>query len=388
MFIFSSIISKLKEELTEQQKILENCYLKWTMKFNLNEQSSCNINNEDMEIENESFNDDDLEMMELSMQNSNETFSKNTHRKQSSDTTKRLEKNVWENNKNTKFQQNIRSSNNKDNEIPLKTKDSIVETNQTLITQADNRNKTVDKSKKNLLSVLSDLKDINFVKVPKTNSTVNKKNIRTISKRESLSQNITGTLKQPLNSKQNESTKKEIIDDNSDICSTCSTVSLYSPQHKHILLSNVDKQTNKLVNINEDENSDDSESLLLEPTTSVNEICGKSDSEETVINQNCSSNRNGNFNIQHIETKSNRNSQITSKVPVALSNNKDSILQKQLNSVPCTNKSSNKKYQVTQTCNTYEDIDSNKRLVNQVGKNIVDKKLGLICRVVIDKYKQ
>ncbi|KAK1118872.1 hypothetical protein K0M31_014643 [Melipona bicolor] len=382
MFIFSSIISKLKEELTEQQKILENCYLKWTMKFNLNEQSNCNINNEDMEIENESFNDDVLEMMELSMQNSNETFSENTHRKQSSDTTKRLEKNVWENNKNTKFQQNIRNNNNRNNEIPLKTKDSIVETNQTLITQTDNKNKTVDKSKKNVLSVLSDLKDINIVKVPKTYSTVNKKNI---SKRESLSQNITDTLKQPFNSKQNESTKKEIIDD-SDICSTCSTVAFYSPQHKHILLSNVDKQTNKLVNINEDENSDDSESLLLEPTMSVNEICGKS--EETVINKNCSSNRNGNFNIQHIETKSNRNSQIVSKVPVALSNNKDPILQKQLNSVPCTNKSSNKKYQVTHTCNTYKDIDSNKRLINQVGKNIVDKKLGLICQVVVDKYKQ
>ncbi|KAK9309956.1 hypothetical protein QLX08_000581 [Tetragonisca angustula] len=381
VFIFSSIISKLKEELAEQQKILENSYLKWAMKSNSNEQSSCSINNEDVEIENEtSFNDDDMEMMEVSLQKNNEIFSENTHRKQSSDTTKKLKKNVWESNKNTKFWQNIRSNNNRDNEISLKTKDSIVETNQTLITQVDNRNSL--QSKRNVLSVLSDLEDINVVKVPKTNSTVNRKNTRSISKGESLSQNVTKTLKQPVNSKQNESTKKEITDDNSDICSTCSTVALYSPQHKHILLSNVDKQTNKLININEDVNSDDSESFILEPAISNNE---KSDSQEIVI---IPSNENNNFNIQHIEAKSNCNSQIVSKVPVALSNNNDSVLQKQLNSVSYTNKSSNKKYQVSGIRSIYKDINSNKKLINQIGKNIVDKKLGLICQVVINKYKQ
>ena len=378
VFIFSSIISKLKEELTEQQKILENSYLKWAMESISNEQSGCNINSKDMEIESEiNFNNNVLEMMEVSLQNSNsnEIFSNNTHRKQSSDTTKRFKKNFWESNKNTESQQN-RSNKNRNNETPLEAKDSIVETSQTLTIQTDKRNNL--QSKEKVLS-LSNLKD-NVLKVPQTNSTLNKTNTSITSKKESLNQNVTDALEQPVNSKQNKSKKKEIIDNDSDICSTCSTVAVYRPEHKRILLSNVDKQT-----INRDVNSDDSESFIFERVISDDEIYSVSDSQDTVI---VSSNKKSNFNIQHKKSKSNRNFQIASKTHVALSNDKDLILQKQLNSVPNTNKSSKQKYQVKPTYSTYKDINSNKRPINQIGNNIVDKKLGLICQVVIDKIKQ
>ncbi|XP_043583509.1 uncharacterized protein LOC122568167 [Bombus pyrosoma] len=150
VFIFSSIMSKLKEELSQLQEGLKDSYIEWIRTID------CCNHNVSNEQDKSAINSNDLEIIEseTSSQSSscNEIFSTNAYKKQSSNINKSSEKNIWERNKNTILQQNIRYG--KNNEISSNT--------------TGNNNDTLQ-SGRNPSSMFNKLKDTNTTKIHRSN---------------------------------------------------------------------------------------------------------------------------------------------------------------------------------------------------------------------------
>lgn len=363
VFIFNSIMSKLKEELSQLQEELKDSYIEWIRIIN---SSNHTVSNEQDKLP---INSNDLETVEseISSQNSscNEIFSTNPYKKQSSNINKSSKKNIWERNKNTILQQNIRHG--KNNEISSYTMDTnIVNTKQTS-NETGNNNDTLQNGQKPS-STLNKLKDTNTTKVLRTYSTVGKSTSYTLNKNSSC-QNI-DTLKQLGDDErvlaQNGpiAKKRQLADYDSDISNKRSMVSLYSSRH---MCTQDIKQVDKMIHVNEDTYSEDSGSLIFEPIpfNNLEVLISGSDSDER---DTFRSNKTPNFNI-HLKAKSNHDSQIVSKKPVALLNTNNS----------------NGKYWAESTQDKIFDLNGNS--VNQIEPNM-DKKLRMICQVVLHKYIQ
>nr|XP_033199054.1 GATA zinc finger domain-containing protein 15-like isoform X2 [Bombus vancouverensis nearcticus] len=361
VFIFNSIMSKLKEELSQLQEELKDSYIEWIRIIN-----SCNrtVSNEQDKW---AINSNNLEIVgsETTSQSSsyNEIFSTNAYKKQSSNINKSSEKNIWERNNNTILQQNIRQD--KNNEISSNTMDTnIINTKQT--SNQTGNNNDILQSGQNPSSMFDKLKDINITKALTTYSTVGKKSTNYTLNKNSSCQNITDTLKQlddhervlvqngPITK------KRRLTDYDSDISNKHSIVSLYSSR-------NMCTQDIKHVDVSEDTYSEDSESLIFEPIPFNNSevLTPRPDSDER---DTFRSNKILNFNI-HLKAKSNHDSQIVSKKPVALLNTNNS----------------NGKYWIKST--QHKIFNSNGSSVNQIESNM-DKKLQMICQVVLHKYIQ
>ncbi|XP_033299828.1 putative uncharacterized protein DDB_G0267840 isoform X1 [Bombus bifarius] len=361
VFIFNSIMSKLKEELSQLQEELKDSYIEWIRIIN-----SCNrtVSNEQDKW---AINSNDLEIVgsETTSQSSsyNEIFSTNAYKKQSSNINKSSEKNIWERNNNTILQQNIRQD--KNNEISSNTMDTnIINTKQT--SNQTGNNNDILQSGQNPSSMFDKLKDINITKALTTYSTVGKKSTNYTLNKNSSCQNITDTLKQlddhervlvqngPITK------KRRLTDYDSDISNKHGIVSLYSSR-------NMCTQDIKHVDVSEDTYSEDSESLIFEPIPFNNSevLTPRPDSDER---DTFRSNKILNFNI-HLKAKSNHDSQIVSKKPVALLNTNNS----------------NGKYWIKST--QHKIFNSNGSSVNQIESNM-DKKLQMICQVVLHKYIQ
>lgn len=344
VFIFNSIMSKLKEELSQLQEELKDSYIEWIRIIN-----SCNrtISNEQDKW---AINSNDVEIVgsETTSQSSscNEIFSTNAYKKQSSNINKRAEKNIWERNNNTILQQNIRQD--KNNEISSNTMDTnIINTKQT--SNQTGNNNDILQSGQNPSSMFDKLKNTNTTV---TYSTVGKKSTNYTLNKNLSCQNITDTLKQ-LGDHERVSVqngpitrKRRLIDYDSDISNKHGIVSLYSSR-------NMCTQDIKQVDVNEDIYSEDSESLIFEPIPfNYSEVLTPRPD----------------FNI-HLKAKSNHDSQIVLKKPVALSNTNNS----------------NGKYWIKST--QHKIFNSNGSSVNQIESNM-DKKLQMICQVVLHKYIQ
>lgn len=344
VFIFNSIMSKLKEELSQLQEELKDSYIEWIRIINncnrtvSNEQDKWAINSNDVEIVGS----------ETTSQSSscNEIFSTNAYKKQSSNINKRAEKNIWERNNNTILQQNIRQD--KNNEISSNTMDTnIINTKQT--SNQTGNNNDILQSGQNPSSMFDKLKNTNTTV---TYSTVGKKSTNYTLNKNLSCQNITDTLKQ-LGDHERVSVqngpitrKRRLIDYDSDISNKHGIVSLYSSR-------NMCTQDIKQVDVNEDIYSEDSESLIFEPIPfNYSEVLTPRPD----------------FNI-HLKAKSNHDSQIVLKKPVALSNTNNS----------------NGKYWIKST--QHKIFNSNGSSVNQIESNM-DKKLQMICQVVLHKYIQ
>lgn len=344
VFIFNSIMSKLKEELSQLQEELKDSYIEWIRIINncnrtvSNEQDKWAINSNDVEIVGN----------ETTSQSSscNEIFSTNAYKKQSSNINKRAEKNIWERNNNTILQQNIRQD--KNNEISSNTMDTnIINTKQT--SNQTGNNNDILQSGQNPSSMFDKLKNTNTTV---TYSTVGKKSTNYTLNKNLSCQNITDTLKQ-LGDHERVSVqngpitrKRRLIDYDSDISNKHGIVSLYSSR-------NMCTQDIKQVDVNEDIYSEDSESLIFEPIPfNYSEVLTPRPD----------------FNI-HLKAKSNHDSQIVLKKPVALSNTNNS----------------NGKYWIKST--QHKIFNSNGSSVNQIESNM-DKKLQMICQVVLHKYIQ
>lgn len=361
VFIFNSIMSKLKEELSQLQEELKDSYIEWIRIIN-----SCNrtVSNEQDKW---AINSNDLEIVgsETTSQSSsyNEIFSTNAYKKQSSNINKSSEKNIWERNNNTILQQNIRQD--KNNEISSNTMDTnIINTKQT--SNQTGNNNDILQSGQNPSSMFDKLKDINITKALTTYSTVGKKSTNYTLNKNSSCQNITDTLKQlddhervlvqngPITK------KRRLTDYDSDISNKHGIVSLYSSR-------NMCTQDIKHVDVSEDTYSEDSESLIFEsiPFNNSEVLTPRPDSDER---DTFRSNKILNFNI-HLKAKSNHDSQIVSKKPVALLNTNNS----------------NGKYWIKST--QHKIFNSNGSSVNQIESNM-DKKLQMICQVVLHKYIQ
>lgn len=344
VFIFNSIMSKLKEELSQLQEELKDSYIEWIRIIN-----SCNrtISNEQDKW---AINSNDVEIVgsETTSQSSscNEIFSTNAYKKQSSNINKRAEKNIWERNNNTILQQNIRQD--KNNEISSNTMDTnIINTKQT--SNQTGNNNDILQSGQNPSSMFDKLKNTNTTV---TYSTVGKKSTNYTLNKNLSCQNITDTLKQ-LGDHERVSVqngpitrKRRLIDYDSDISNKHGIVSLYSSR-------NMCTQDIKQVDVNEDIYSEDSESLIFEPIP---------------FNYSKVLTPRPDFNI-HLKAKSNHDSQIVLKKPVALSNTNNS----------------NGKYWIKST--QHKIFNSNGSSVNQIESNM-DKKLQMICQVVLHKYIQ
>lgn len=344
VFIFNSIMSKLKEELSQLQEELKDSYIEWIRIINncnrtvSNEQDKWAINSNDVEIVGS----------ETTSQSSscNEIFSTNAYKKQSSNINKRAEKNIWERNNNTILQQNIRQD--KNNEISSNTMDTnIINTKQT--SNQTGNNNDILQSGQNPSSMFDKLKNTNTTV---TYSTVGKKSTNYTLNKNLSCQNITDTLKQ-LGDHERVSVqngpitrKRRLIDYDSDISNKHGIVSLYSSR-------NMCTQDIKQVDVNEDIYSEDSESLIFEPIP---------------FNYSKVLTPRPDFNI-HLKAKSNHDSQIVLKKPVALSNTNNS----------------NGKYWIKST--QHKIFNSNGSSVNQIESNM-DKKLQMICQVVLHKYIQ
>lgn len=344
VFIFNSIMSKLKEELSQLQEELKDSYIEWIRIIN-----SCNrtISNEQDKW---AINSNDVEIVgsETTSQSSscNEIFSTNAYKKQSSNINKRAEKNIWERNNNTILQQNIRQD--KNNEISSNTMDTnIINTKQT--SNQTGNNNDILQSGQNPSSMFDKLKNTNTTV---TYSTVGKKSTNYTLNKNLSCQNITDTLKQ-LGDHERVSVqngpitrKRRLTDYDSDISNKHGIVSLYSSR-------NMCTQDIKQVDVNEDIYSEDSESLIFEPIPfNYSEVLTPRPD----------------FNI-HLKAKSNHDSQIVLKKPVALSNTNNS----------------NGKYWIKST--QHKIFNSNGSSVNQIESNM-DKKLQMICQVVLHKYIQ
>ncbi|XP_033180058.1 putative uncharacterized protein DDB_G0267840 isoform X3 [Bombus impatiens] len=344
VFIFNSIMSKLKEELSQLQEELKDSYIEWIRIIN-----SCNriVSNEQDKW---AINSNDVEIVgsETTSQSSscNEIFSTNAYKKQSSNINKRAEKNIWERNNNTILQQNIRQD--KNNEISSNTMDTnIINTKQT--SNQTGNNNDILQSGQNPSSMFDKLKNTNTTV---TYSTVGKKSTNYTLNKNLSCQNITDTLKQ-LGDHERVSVqngpitrKRRLIDYDSDISNKHGIVSLYSSR-------NMCTQDIKQVDVNEDIYSEDSESLIFEPIPfNYSEVLTPRPD----------------FNI-HLKAKSNHDSQIVLKKPVALSNTNNS----------------NGKYWIKST--QHKIFNSNGSSVNQIESNM-DKKLQMICQVVLHKYIQ
>lgn len=361
VFIFNSIMSKLKEELSQLQEELKDSYIEWIRIIN-----SCNrtVSNEQDKW---AISSNDLEIVgsETTSQNSsyNEIFSTNAYKKQSSNINKSLEKNIWERNNNTILQQNIRQD--KNNEISSNTMDTnIINTKQT--SNQTGNNNDILQSGQNPSSMFNKLKDTNITKALRTYSTVGKKSTNYTLNKNSSCQNITDTLKQlgdhervlvqngPI------TRKRRLTDYDSDISNKHGIVSLYSSR-------NMCTQDIKQVDVNEDTYSEDSESLIFEPIPFNNSevLTPRPDSDER---DTFRSNKILDFNI-HLKAESNHDSQIVLKKPVALLNTNNS----------------NGKYWIKST--QHKIFNSNGSSVNQIESNM-DKKLQMICQVVLHKYIQ
>lgn len=344
VFIFNSIMSKLKEELSQLQEELKDSYIEWIRIINncnrtvSNEQDKWAINSNDVEIVGS----------ETTSQSSscNEIFSTNAYKKQSSNINKRAEKNIWERNNNTILQQNIRQD--KNNEISSNTMDTnIINTKQT--SNQTGNNNDILQSGQNPSSMFDKLKNTNTTV---TYSTVGKKSTNYTLNKNLSCQNITDTLKQ-LGDHERVSVqngpitrKRRLTDYDSDISNKHGIVSLYSSR-------NMCTQDIKQVDVNEDIYSEDSESLIFEPIPfNYSEVLTPRPD----------------FNI-HLKAKSNHDSQIVLKKPVALSNTNNS----------------NGKYWIKST--QHKIFNSNGSSVNQIESNM-DKKLQMICQVVLHKYIQ
>lgn len=344
VFIFNSIMSKLKEELSQLQEELKDSYIEWIRIIN-----SCNrtVSNEQDKW---AINSNDVEIVgsETTSQSSscNEIFSTNAYKKQSSNINKRAEKNIWERNNNTILQQNIRQD--KNNEISSNTMDTnIINTKQT--SNQTGNNNDILQSGQNPSSMFDKLKNTNTTV---TYSTVGKKSTNYTLNKNLSCQNITDTLKQ-LGDHERVSVqngpitrKRRLIDYDSDISNKHGIVSLYSSR-------NMCTQDIKQVDVNEDIYSEDSESLIFEPIP---------------FNYSKVLTPRPDFNI-HLKAKSNHDSQIVLKKPVALSNTNNS----------------NGKYWIKST--QHKIFNSNGSSVNQIESNM-DKKLQMICQVVLHKYIQ
>lgn len=361
VFIFNSIMSKLKEELSQLQEELKDSYIEWIRIIN-----SCNrtVSNEQDKWD---INSNDLEVVEseTSSQSSscNEIFSTDAYKKQSSNINKSSEKNIWERNNNTILQQNIRQG--KNNEISSTTMDTnIINTKQT--SNQTGNNNDILQSGQNPSSMFNKLKDTNTTKALRTYSTVEKKSTNYTLNKNSSRQNITDTLKQlgdherVLAQNGPITKKRRLTDYDSDISNKHDMVSLYSLRHMRT-------QDIKQVDVNEDTYSEDSESLIFEPILFNNSevLTPRSDSDER---DTFRSNKIPNFNI-HLKAKSNHDSQIAWKKPVALLNTNNS----------------NGKYRVKSTQDKIFNLNGSS--VNQIKPNM-DKKLQMICQVVLHKYIQ
>lgn len=359
VFIFNSIMSKLKEELSQLQEELKDSYIEWIRIIN---SCNCTVSNEQDKW---AINSNDLEIVEseTSSQSSSckEIFSTNAYKKQSSNINKSSEKNIWERNNNTILQQNIRQD--KNNAISSNTMDiNIINTKQT--SNQTGNNNDILQSGQNPSSMFNKLKDINTTKALRTYSTVGKKSTNYTLNKNSSCQNITDTLKQlgdherVLAQNGPITKKRRLTDYDSDISNKHGIVSLYSSRQMRT-------QDIIQVNVNEDTYSEDSESLIFEPIPFNNSkvLTPRPDSDER---NTCRSNKIPNFNI-HLKAKSNHDSQIVSKKPVLNTNN------------------SNGKYWVKSTQDKI--FNSNGSSVNQIEPNM-DKKLQMICQVVLHKYIQ
>ncbi|XP_050496308.1 metacaspase-2-like isoform X2 [Bombus huntii] len=361
VFIFNSIMSKLKEELSQLQEELKDSYIEWIRIIN-----SCNrtVSNEQDKW---AISSNDLEIVgsETTSQSSsyNEIFSTNAYKKQSSNINKSSEKNIWERNNNTILQQNIRQD--KNNEISSNTMDTnIINTKQT--SNQTGNNNDILQSGQNPSSMFNKLKDTNITKALRTYSTVEKKSTNYTLNKNSSCQNITDTLKQlgdhervlvqngPI------TRKRRLTDYDSDISNKHGIVSLYSSR-------NMCTQDIKQVDVSEDTYSEDSESLIFEPIPFNNSevLTPRPDSDER---DTFRSNKILNFNIR-LKAESNHDSQIVLKKPVALLNTNNS----------------NGKYWIKST--QHKIFNSNGSSVNQIESNM-DKKLQMICQVVLHKYIQ
>lgn len=328
VLIFSSIMSKLKEELSQLQEGLKDSYIEWIRTID-----SCNCTVSDEQDKSAiSSNDPEIVESETSSQSSscNEIFSTNAYKKQSSNINKSSEKNIWERNKNTILQQNIRHG--KNNEISSNT--------------TGNNNDTLQ-SGRNPSSTFNKLKDTNTTKVRRTYSTVGKKSTNYTLNKNSSCQNIIDTLKQLGDDEQvfaqNEpiTKKRQLTDYNSD---KRSIVSLYSSRHMH---TQDIKQVDKMIYVSEDTYSDDSGSLIFEPIPFNN---------SEVLTPRPNSDGRDTF-------RSNK------KKPVALLNTNNS----------------NGKYWVKSTQDKIFNLNGSS--ANQIEPNM-DKKLQMICQVVLHKYIQ
>lgn len=361
VFIFNSIMSKLKEELSQLQEELKDSYIEWIRITNScnrtvsNEQDKWAINNNDLEI---------VESETSSQSSScNEIFSTYAYKKQSSNINKSSEKNIWERNNNTILQQNIRQD--KNNEISSNTMDTnIINTKQT--SNQTGNNNDILQSGQNPSSMFNKLKDTNTTKALRTYSTVRKKSTNYTLNKNSSCQNIADTLKQLSDHErvlaQNGpiTKKRRLTDYDSDISNKHGIVPLYSLKHMRT-------QDIIQVDVNEDTYSEDSESLIFEPIPLNNSkvLTPRPDSDER---DTFRSNKIPNFNI-HLKAKSNHDSQIVSKKPVALLNTNNS----------------NGKYWVKSTQDKIFNLNGSS--VNQIEPNM-DKKLQMICQVVLHKYIQ
>ncbi|XP_068987833.1 putative uncharacterized protein DDB_G0286901 [Bombus flavifrons] len=405
VFIFNSIMSKLKEELSQLQEELKDSYIEWIRIIN-----SCNrtVSNEQDKW---AINSNDLEIVEseTSSQSSscNEIFSTDAYKKQSSNINKSSEKNIWERNNNTILQQNIRQG--KNNEISSTTMDTnIINTKQTSNQTGNNNdilqsgqnpssmfnklkdtnttkalrtysiintkqtsnqtgnNNDILQSGQNPSSMFNKLKDTNTTKALRTYSTVEKKSTNYTLNKNSSCQNITDTLKQlgdherVLAQNGPITKKRRLTDYDSNISNKHDIVSLYSLRHMRT-------QDIKQVDVNEDTYSEDSESLIFEPILFNNSevLTPRPDSDER---DTFRSNKIPNFNI-HLKAKSNHDSQIAWKKPVA----------------PLNTNNSNGKYWVKSTQDKIFNLNGSS--VNQIKPNM-DKKLQMICQVVLHKYIQ
>lgn len=364
VFIFNSIMSKLKEELSQLQEELKDSYIEWIRIIN-----NCNytVSNEQ---DKSAINSNDLKIVEseTSSQSSscNEIFSTNAYKKQSSNINKSSEKNIWKRNKNTIPQQNIRHG--KNNEISSNTMDTnMVNTKQTS-NQTGNNNDTLQ-SGRNPSSTFNKLKDTNTTKVLGTYSTVGKKSTNYTLNKNSC-QNIIDTLKQLGDDErvlaQNEpiTKKRWLTDYDSEISNKRSILSLYSLRH---MRTQDIKQVDKVIHVSEDTYSEDSGSLIFEPIPFNNSevLTPRSNSDERYALR---SNKITNFNI-HLKAKSNHDSQIVSKEPVALLNTNNS----------------NGKYWVESSQDKIFNLNGSS--ANQIEPNM-DKKLQMTCQVVLHKYIQ
>ncbi|KOC62380.1 hypothetical protein WH47_03793 [Habropoda laboriosa] len=360
LFIFNCFISKLKEELTEQQQDLANVCIEWSTQHECNcivpniQDKEC-VNGNNLQVQNGTSSQCNS--------SSSEILSGNILKQNSLKTIDRSTINVHKRDKTVILQQNIQ--NNKD-ELPLEASN-----NSAHIREDANSNVTF-RSSKRLMNTVTTLAEINKSKTPEKGPVVNSKI--------------------PKNTKNSTPNPKAMNQDFVEILELLSRSDSDSSDNELTLIRNQlrnydshDKCKNSLTDMHEIRQGNESRSLL-------SEICNEEINDDVRTQASYNSDdtiiipRKKSFNsrIQISENEDENCSETTTQIYVDSANTENSIFQQQSQFVIPNINNLNTKYYFRSNRNS-GNFRPKTSSINKRKTDITDKKLQMNCKVLINK---